>query len=204
MDALCRAEWLRAGVVVRVCCRGQCRAQNAVVELLTIGHGTLPQNAFTALVAGAEVEEVVDVRSFPGSRHNPQFGRAELERWLPEAGLAYTWLPSLGGRRPLGAQSAHTALRHPAFRAYADHMQTDEFATGVGDLLSRGGQTAVMCSESVWWRCHRRLLADYLLLVRGFGVGHLMHDRRIVPHRPTPGVRLAGHTLIYDQDAVGQ
>ena len=171
-----------------------------MTTLQTIGHGTLSAEAFGSLLAKAHAGCLVDVRSFPGSRHNPQFGREEMQRWVPAAGLAYLWMRSLGGRRRPVAGSKHVALRHVSFRAYADHMETPEFLTGVEELLTLVADkpTAVMCSESVWWRCHRRLLADHLVLVRGAEVAHLMHDGRLTPHAPTEGVRLAHDTLIYD------
>ncbi len=164
----------------------------------TVGHGTLPAEGFAALVSGAGLREVVDIRSFPGSRHNPQFGGEEMARWLPEAGLGYSWIRDLGGRRRPSPGSRHVALRHPAFRAYADHMESDAFRAGVDALVGRGEGRVVMCSESVWWRCHRRLLADHLVLVRGIDVVHLMHDGRLSPHHPTDGVRVEGTTLVYD------
>jgi uncharacterized protein (DUF488 family) len=168
--------------------------------LRTVGHGTLTAEAFAALLDGAGVGRVVDVRSFPASRHNPQFGRDEMEQWAPGAGIDYVWLRELGGRRRPIPGSAHVALRNDAFRAYADHMQTPEFLAGVEELLTlaEGGSSAVMCSETVWWRCHRRLLADHLVLVRGVDVMHLMHDGRLTPHAPTAGVRLADDGLVYD------
>jgi uncharacterized protein (DUF488 family) len=140
------------------------------------------------------------VRSFPGSRRNPQFGREELERWVPAASVGYVWIRELGGRRRPVAGSKHVALRHDSFRAYADYMETTSFLDGVEELLTfaEGDSTAVMCSESVWWRCHRRLLADHLVLVRGLAVVHLMHDGRQTPHVPTEGVRLADDALVYD------
>lgn len=169
----------------------------------TVGHGTLPAEALTDLLDGADVKRVVDVRSFPGSRRNPQFGREEMERWMPRAGLAYVWMRDLGGRRRPVEGSKHVALRHPSFRAYADYMETDDFLSGVDELLALAetGSSAVMCSESVWWRCHRRLLADHLVLVRGVEVLHLMHDGRQTPHAPTDGVRLADGALVYDVGA---
>ena len=175
-------------------------AVHTTVMLRTLGHGTLPADAFTDLVAESGIGRIVDVRSFPGSRRNPQFGRAEMERWLPEAGIAYCWLPGLGGRRRPVEASKHLALRHDAFRAYADHMETPEFAEALEELLALGadGATAFMCSESVWWRCHRRLLADHLVLVRGVDVLHVMHDGRITPHPPTDGVRRDGAAVVYD------
>lgn len=172
----------------------------ATTTLKTVGHGTLPGQAFASLLHGAHVGRVVDIRSFPGSRHNPQFGRAEMERWLPMEGLDYVWIRDLGGRRrPVGG-SKHVALRHDAFRAYADYMETPAFLAGVGELLAvaESEATSVMCSESVWWRCHRRLLADHLVLVRGIDVVHVMHDGRLTRHAPTDGVRLADGALVYD------
>jgi uncharacterized protein (DUF488 family) len=171
------------------------------VTVLTLGHGTLPQEDFAALARDAGIIEVVDVRSFPGSRRNPQFGRGAMERWLPEAGLDYSWMRSLGGRRKVTSDSPNVALRNPSFRAYADYMDTEPFRTGVDDLLARGERRAVMCSESVWWRCHRRLLADHLVLVRGVEVVHLMHDGRLTSHPPTPGVCRRGEHLVYDAGA---
>jgi uncharacterized protein (DUF488 family) len=164
----------------------------------TVGHGTLPQHDFVALVVGAGVAEVIDIRSFPGSRRNPQFGIDEMARWLPAADIAYSWMRDLGGRRKVVSTSRHVALRHPSFQAYADYMETEPFLAGVDDLLSRGDDRAVMCSESLWWRCHRRLLADHLVLARGVDVLHLMHDGRLSPHKPTEGVRVDGTQLIYD------
>jgi uncharacterized protein (DUF488 family) len=170
------------------------------MRLLTVGHGTLAADALAGLLGTAGVEALVDVRAYPGSRRNPQFGRASMERWVPAAGLHYLWMPALGGRRRPGPASRHLALRDEAFRAYADHMETPEFLAGVEELLELARQrpAAVMCSESVWWRCHRRLLADHLVLVRGVEVEHLMHDGRRPPHVPTDGVRRAGPAVVYD------
>lgn len=167
----------------------------------TVGHGTLPQDTFTALLRGAGITEVVDIRSFPGSRRNPQFGTAEMARWLPEAAIGYGWMRSLGGRRRPVSGSRHVALRNSSFQAYADYMETDAFRSGVDELLARGDGRGVMCSESVWWRCHRRLLADHLVLIQGVDVVHLMHDGRRTPHPPTEGVRADGTRLIYDGGA---
>lgn len=167
----------------------------------TVGHGTLSQSDFTALVNNADVAEVVDIRSFPGSRRNPQFGAEEMACWLPAAAVTYSWMRALGGRRKPVENSKHVALRHPSFQAYADYMETEPFVAGVDELLALGEGRAVMCSESVWWRCHRRLLADHLVLVRGVNVLHLMHDGRLTRHKPTGGVRWTGDALIYDVEA---
>ena len=169
----------------------------------TVGHGTISAEEFASLLAGAYVDRVVDVRSFPGSRHNPQFGREEMERWVPMAGIGYVWMRDLGGRRRPVSESKHVALRNDAFRAYADYMETPAFLAGIEELLelAKGDSPAVMCSESLWWRCHRRLIADHLVLVRGVDVVHLLHDGRSSPHVPTEGVRLAHDTLVYDLGA---
>lgn len=164
----------------------------------TFGHGTLAEEEFASTLGEAGVGTVVDVRSFPGSRHNPQFGREEMQRWLPQHEMAYRWMRDLGGRRKPVPDSRHIALRHQSFRAYADHMETDAFLAGVDELLALDDGPAVMCSESVWWRCHRRLLADHLVLVRDVDVVHLMHDGRLTPHKPTEGVRLADGQVVYD------
>jgi uncharacterized protein (DUF488 family) len=166
----------------------------------SVGHGTLPDEDFVALLRDAGIARIVDVRAFPGSRHNPQFGREAMEGWLPASGISYGWLPALGGRRRGVEGSRHVALRNASFRAYADHMETPEFRSGIDELirLAEHEPTAVMCSESVWWRCHRRLVADHLVLVRELEVTHLMHDGRLTPHHVTDGVRIDGGTLAYD------
>jgi len=170
------------------------------VTIRTVGHGTASADALAALLHGADVATVVDVRSYPGSRANPQFGRERMERWLPDAGIAYQWLQGLGGRRRPSPDSPNVGLRNEQFRAYADHMVTPEFATALEELLTiaGGSATAVMCSESVWWRCHRRLLADHLVLVEGIEVVHLFHDGRAVAHPVTPGACRVGDQVRYD------
>lgn len=170
------------------------------MRIHTVGHGTLAAEDLVHLLQGAGVEQLVDIRSFPGSRRNPQFGRPEMERWVPDAGIDYTWSQGLGGRRRPVEGSEHVALRHPAFRAYADHMEGPEFRGALEALLELARQrpTAVMCSESLWWRCHRRLLADHLVLAREVEVVHLMHDGRTAPHPPTDGVRRRGDGVVYD------
>jgi uncharacterized protein (DUF488 family) len=170
------------------------------VELVTVGHGTLPADDLSALLRANEVALLVDVRSFPGSRRHPQFGRDEMAAWLPRAGVAYRWERRLGGRRPVRADSVNVMLRNEAFRGYADHMTTAEFRAALEDVLADAAdrRTAVMCSESVWWRCHRRLLADAAVLLGDAEVTHLMHDGRTTAHPLTDGVRRAGDHLVYD------
>lgn len=170
------------------------------ISLLTVGHGTLPAAGLVALLEGAGVVHLVDVRAVPGSRRNPQYGQAEMRRWLPGAGIGYHWAEGLGGRRRPVPASRHIALRNDSFRAYADHMETSLFTDALDDLLAGAADapTAVMCSESLWWRCHRRLLADHAVLVRGVDVHHVMHDGRLTPHPPTDGVRRDGAHVVYD------
>ena len=172
----------------------------ALVDLLTVGHGTLPADDLAALLLGAGVDLVVDVRAFPGSRRHPQFGRAELARWLPEAGVGYRWEGRLGGRRRVQPDSPNVALRNDGFRGYADHMAGREFRAGLDGVLADAARrtTAVMCSETLWWRCHRRLLADATTLVDGTSVVHLGHDGRTTAHALTDGVRSAGDHVVYD------
>ncbi len=170
------------------------------MTLLTVGHGTLQAEELTSLLRDAETHVLVDIRSYPGSRRNPQFGREAMARWLPDAGIAYEWEPALGGRRRPHPGSRNTALTNPAFRGYADYMQTDHFTVALERLLAvaRSGTTTVMCSESVWWRCHRRLLADAVVLLRGEAVDHLFHTGRLQAHPPTPEARLENGLLVYD------
>ncbi|GAA0604110.1 DUF488 domain-containing protein [Sporichthya brevicatena] len=166
----------------------------------TAGHGTATQAELTDLFREAGITHVVDVRRFPGSRRHPHVGRDRMAEWLPAAGIDYRWVAELGGRRRPDPDSPHVALHNLQFRAYADHMETAEFSAAVGDLLELAGSSAalVMCSESVWWRCHRRLLADHLVLVSGISVEHLFHDGRLVAHPVTTGARPAGDHVVYD------
>ncbi len=169
--------------------------------LLTFGHGTVGVDEIVALLQGAGVTTLVDVRSAPGSRRNPQVARGELERWLPEHGIGYRWDKRLGGFRRVPPDSPDTAWRNDAFRAYAAHTRDARFLAAMDELLpaARESRTAVMCSESVWWRCHRRLIADFATLARDTPVRHLMHDGRLMEHRLSPGVRLRDDgLLVYD------
>jgi uncharacterized protein (DUF488 family) len=163
-------------------------------QLLTLGHGTATQNELARLIREAAIESIVDVRTVPKSRRHPQFWREEMERWVPEqTGSSYLWEPALGGFRKADRNSSNVALRHASFRAYADYMETDAFTNALATLLVRLAtvRVAILCSETVWWRCHRRLIADAAFLLHGVRVEHLMHDGKLRPHIPTAGVRVA-------------
>jgi uncharacterized protein (DUF488 family) len=166
----------------------------------TVGHGTLAPDELVDLLRGAGVDAVADVRRYPGSRRQPHVVRAEMERWLPAGGVAYEWIEELGGRRKGVPESPHVGLRNDQFRAYADHMASPEFASGLAalELLAAERSVAVMCSESLWWRCHRRLLADHLVLIERLVVEHLLHDGRTTVHQPTPGARAEDGVVFYD------
>lgn len=171
--------------------------------LLTYGHGTDSAARTVAILAGAGVGSLVDIRTAPGSRRNPQFARAAMEEWLPAAGIAYRWEKRLGGFRRPSAGNPDVAWREDMFRGYAEHMRSADFRAAIDAVLSESeagsAQVTVMCSESLWWRCHRRLLADFVSVARGVEVRHLMHDGRVEGHRPSPGLRLRDDgLLVYD------
>ncbi|GAA2499766.1 DUF488 domain-containing protein [Streptomyces gobitricini] len=172
-------------------------------RLITFGHSTVGRPLLAALLRRAGVEAVVDVRTAPGSRRDPDLSRQRLAQWLPEEGIAYRWEQHLGGFRRPSPDSPDTVWRNTSFRGYAGHTRTPQFVTAMDRVLRQAAQerTAVMCSEAVWWRCHRRLIADFAVLARGVPVDHLMHDDRLTAHSPTPGVRLrADGLLVYDDE----
>lgn len=169
-------------------------------RLFTVGHGTLSSDELAAVLQGAGIEALIDVRTAPGSRRNPQFARAEMQRWLPAAGVDYRWAQQLGGFRRPRPDSPNTALRHEGFRGYADYMASPAFTDALHEVLdeARRRAVAVMCAESLWWRCHRRLIADAAVLLHQVEVVHLGHDGQTVAHRPTEGARVDGDHLVYD------
>jgi uncharacterized protein (DUF488 family) len=170
-------------------------------RLLTVGHGTLAAESLKSLLGTEGVQSLVDIRTAPGSRRLPHFRRQEMEVWLPADGVAYRWEPALGGFRKPRPDSPNQSLRNESFRGYADYMLTEPFWNALDLVLAETGERSVvmMCSESVWWRCHRRLVADAAMLARGFEVEHLMHDGRRVPHAVTEGARLTDHgRVVYD------
>lgn len=160
------------------------------MPIFTIGHSTRSFADFLALLAAAEVDCLADVRRYPGSRRHPQFNAAALAPALAAAGILYRPFPALGGRREgrRDAPSAHTLWRETAFRNYADYAESAEFRAAVSALLAlaRQRRVAIMCAEAVWWRCHRRIIADYLI-AGGMAVAHILDGPTIVPATLTPG-----------------
>jgi uncharacterized protein (DUF488 family) len=153
------------------------------VNLYTIGHSTRPIDEFIALLQENGVSRLVDVRRFPGSRQHPQYSMEALRDSLTEAGVAYRHEPDLGGRRRVSPDSINTAWRNSGFRGYADWMVSDAFLAALDRLMAEASEstTAVMCAESVPWRCHRNLLADALAL-RGLTVIHILATDQNQPH----------------------
>jgi len=149
----------------------------------TIGHSTHSLEEFLALLAENRIEALADVRRFPGSRKFPHFNAEALARALPAAGIEYAPFPELGGRRKPRLDSPHRHWRNAAFRAYADYMDTDEFRVGIERLaaLACAKRTAIMCSEAVWWRCHRRMISDWFK-ARGVRVLHIMGADNVTEH----------------------
>ncbi|MGY1618253.1 DUF488 family protein [Geodermatophilus sp. SYSU D00691] len=170
------------------------------MPLLTIGHGPDDRTRLGGRLTSAGVGLVVDVRRFPGSRSNPDVRREALAEWLPRAGVGYRWEERLGGRRrlPRDEPVADGWWTDAAFAAYAAHTRTPEFGAALEEVLGEASAAAVagMCSESVWWRCHRRLVADVAVLARGVPVTHLMPDGRHAEHRPSEGAVLGDDGLV--------
>jgi uncharacterized protein (DUF488 family) len=174
--------------------------------IYTIGHSTRPIDEFVALLAQVQVTCLVDIRSIPGSRAAPQFNDDVLPSSLADAGIAYIHLAALGGRRrhAMGAPPSRNVFwRVPAFRNYADYAETAAFRDGLDALvaLARQQNCAIMCAEAVWWRCHRRIVADYLLAI-GVPVQHIMGPGKLVAASITPGARvLPDHSIQYGEPA---
>ena len=170
----------------------------------TIGHSTRDITSFIDLVSANDIEAIADVRSLPGSRKFPQFNAEELAISLPERGIEYIPFKQLGGRRKARKDSPNTVWRHPAFRGYADYMETSDFKEGIAELLRLAEQkrAAIMCSEAVWWRCHRSMISDYLKSI-DVTVEHIMDGKNVI-HPYTSAARLLDGRLVYGDGSIGE
>lgn len=168
-------------------------------EIWTIGHSTHTLDEFLEMLKSFEIEVLVDVRHYPGSRKFPQFNKDNLQVQIPAQGIDYKHIAELGGRRKVLPDSKNIAWRHPAFRGYADYMEGEEFKAGVEELISIAleKRTAFMCSEAVWWRCHRSMISDYLK-VRGWKVMHIMAAGKSDEHPYTSAAVILNGELHYD------
>ena len=167
-------------------------------SLWTIGHSTRSIDEFLELLGVFRIGSLVDVRSFPGSRRYPHFNREILSGSLTAAGVEYVHLPELGGRRKAKPDSLNMSWRNESFRGYADYMETSGFELGISKLVEIAAQrrTAIMCAESLWWRCHRSLVSDYLK-VKGIEVIHILAGGKSEPHPYTSAARIVDGELSY-------
>jgi uncharacterized protein (DUF488 family) len=168
------------------------------VTVFTVGHSTRPIEQFIALLEEHGIERLVDVRTVPRSRYNPQFNRDTLPAALEQAGIAYTHIQELGGLRHARKDSPNTGWRNESFRGFADYMLTPGFDQALDELLAVAGRerVAVMCAEAVPWRCHRSLIAD-ALTARGVEVTHIMSAGRAQPHSMTSFAHVEGTRVTY-------
>lgn len=166
--------------------------------ILTIGHSTRTLEFFIRMLEAHEVIKVVDIRTVPRSKRNPQFNKETLPDGLKAAGIGYVHMPGLGGLRHPRPDSPNTGWRNDSFRGFADYMQTEEFEDNLNTLISLAGQErcALMCAEAVPWRCHRSLIAD-ALVIKGIQVEHIMSLSRTRPHKLTPFASVEGLRITY-------
>jgi uncharacterized protein (DUF488 family) len=169
-------------------------------RIYTIGHSTHPIEEFLAMLRSYAVAVLVDIRTVPQSRHNPQFGQQNLRQSLHDARIEYVHMKSLGGLRPTTKDSVNAGWRNKSFRGFADYMQTDEFGRAVEELLlaAKKETTAIMCAEAVPWRCHRSLVGD-ALLVRGIEVIDIMGADHSRPHKLTPFAKVEDTSITYPE-----
>ncbi len=168
----------------------------------TIGHSTLPMEEYISMLNSFNIELVADIRSFPGSRKFPQYNKEVLSVSLPQNNIQYVHLKNLGGRRKVKPDSKNTAWRNAAFRGYADYMETDAFKEGITALekIALKQRTAYMCSEAVWWRCHRSMVSDYLK-VHGWKVMHIMGIAKDEEHPYTAPAKIVNGELSYENES---
>lgn len=169
------------------------------MRIWSIGHGARALEDFIAVLKEARIQTLADIRTFPASRRHPHFRREALAASVAENGIAYEHIAELGGRRRETKPSPHRAIRVAGFRAYAEHMATDEFAAGYNRLrtLAEAGPTAYMCAETLWWQCHRRLVSDRLVS-DGWEVMHLLGPGKAETHHLWELARLVDGRLVYD------
>jgi uncharacterized protein (DUF488 family) len=166
--------------------------------IFTIGHSTHSQEEFISMLKASGIEVLADIRSFPGSRRYPHFNKEAMEVWLPLQDIRYIHFKDLGGRRKPLADSKNTAWKVPAFRGYADYMETQNFKSAITELenIAQKSRTVYMCSEAVWWSCHRSLVSDYLKH-KGWIVKHIMGISKEVEHPYTKAANTSGSNLSY-------
>lgn len=174
-------------------------------QIFTIGHSTRPIEEFISLLQARGITQLIDIRTVPRSRHNPQYEQTSLQQSLQAVGIEYQYMKELGGLRPKISNSRNEGWRNQSFRNYADYMQTSEFTAGVDDLVRRGSQapTAIMCAEAVPWRCHRSLVGD-ALLVRNIEVLDIMSQTNTTPHTLTSFAVVDGLTVTYPPEEVSR
>jgi uncharacterized protein (DUF488 family) len=174
------------------------------MRIWTIGHSTRTIDEFISLLEENEINLLIDVRAWPGSKRYPQFNRDALAESLKAHGIRYEHFPELGGKRKSRPDSRNTAWRNASFRGYADYMETEQFQRGIERLLDvamEPGPTAIMCAEAVWWRCHRSLIADYLK-ARGVEVLHILGTNKVEPHPYTSAARIVNGELSYESNSL--
>ncbi len=166
--------------------------------ILTVGHSTRTLKEFIHLLQAHHVRTLVDVRTIPRSRRNPQFNQETLPNDLEKSGIKYVWLKGLGGLRRPQKESLNTGWRNASFRGFADYMQTPEFESSLQELIevAKNGTIAIMCAEAVPWRCHRSLISD-TLLVKGLQVEHIMNPKTLTEHAITKWARVEDQRITY-------
>jgi len=166
--------------------------------IYTIGHSTHSPDEFITMLQSFSIKILVDIRQFPGSRKFPQFNKENLAAELKKAGIGYKHLISLGGRRPVKKGSVNTRWKNASFQGYADYMETKDFETAIGELqgIVLKQPTAYMCSEAVWWRCHRSMVSDYLK-AKGWIVMHITAENKAKEHPYTSPARVVGDNVFY-------
>ena len=170
-------------------------------DIWTIGHSTRSMEEFVAMLRSFNITFLADIRSFPGSKRYPHFNKQNLEKKLPGDGISYIHMPDLGGRRKPREDSKNNAWRHASFKGYADHMETAIFKNAIDELQSLALQNnaAYMCSESLWWKCHRALVSDYLK-IRGWNVIHITDVDKSTEHPYSSPARIVQGNLFYNTE----